>query len=948
MKYFLFYFLFSLYLVQGVYSQDTNVDQKKTLNKAFSFHYSNKDSAYFYYEKTIDIADKQNDLSTLLSSYAYLINANGHYYDLKNYNINIKRENKLLYNDKRLDTFSNLEYYKDYLLFDKGNYNYKIKQYNTSKKYFKKLLAKINTIPNDKQNKNYLALISGIYSFLGLNYRHTGKYELAENIYKKNIQLQHQYKDSISNWESRTYNTKKLLSQVYEVKKEYTKANVLLNEAFLFYKTKANNPNYKNNILSTFMLLAKNYIQQKKFSEAINTLQKNTQFYQGDNPFAKEIDLLFGDAYLGLKKYQKAATYYNTSLTKTKKYRNNKKHQDIAEVYRKMGNLLIKQHKIDEGLQQYQLALIQLQKDFNNEEIYTNPEPEKVVSKINLIRILKEKLSVLENAHTNSNKIEYLKSAHKTSKVIIQTLDALRPEFESKLDKQFLIEETYPSIQKMVAISYKMYQNTKDNTFIDDAFFFMEKSKSIFLLESIRNSQATQYGGIPENIIAKEQQLRAKITHIEQTIFKQKNKDKSLNEKLDFVKNEYYHFLEEIEKKYPKYYALKYKHDVVSLQEVASQLDEKQAILSYLVSNEDLYLIAIESNKNSFYKLAYTQSIRNKIKNLYRKSSKLNIEDVTIHKNSYDVYNAILKIPLQKIDATDVTIITDDLLNYIPFDALNTTEKENNYLLKTHSISYASSATLLQEQSKIETNKKTKLLIFAPKFSGTSTTINHERTDMSPLLYNEREAQDIAQYFHGKVYKGDNASITNFKKEVSAYNLIHFATHASANDAFPDYSYLAFSNDSTNINLLYVKDLYNYTIKADLVTLSACETGIGKLQKGEGMLSLARAFNYAGVPAIVTTLWKINDQSTSEIMEYFYENLYNGLSKKEALRHAKLTYLELNEDPLLKHPYYWSGIVLTGNVKQVATPNFLIWILLGIFSLILIKVFSKKIAQRKR
>ncbi len=948
MKYFLFYFLFSLYLVQDVYSQDANVDLKKTLNKAFSFHYSNKDSAYFYYEKTIDIADNQNDLSTLLSSYTYLINANGHYYDLKNYNINIKREEKLLYNDKRLDTLYNLEYYKDYLLFDKGNYNYKIKQYSTSKKYFKKLLTKINTIPNDKLNKNYLAIISSIYSFLGLNYLHTGKYELAESIYKKNIQLQRQYKDSIPNWESRTYNTKKLLSQVYEVKKEYLKANILLNEAFSFYKTKAKNPNYKNNILSVFMLLAKNYIQQKKFPEAINILQKNAQFYKGDNPFAKEIDLLFGDAYLGLKKYQKAAIYYNASLAKTKKYRNNKKHQDIAEVYGKIGNLLIKQDKIDEGLQHYQLALIQLQTDFNTKEIYTNPEPKKVASKIKLIRILKEKLEVLEKANVSSNKISYLKSAHKTSKAIIQTLDALRPEFESKLDKQFLIEETYPSIQKMVTIAYKMYKNTKDSIFIDDAFFFMEKSKSIFLLESIRNSQATKYGGIPENIIVKEQQFRAKIAHIEQTIFKKKAKDKSLDEKLDFVKNAYYLFLEKIEKEYPKYYALKYKHDVVSLQEMATQLNKKQAILSYLVAKNELYLITIEPRKKAFYKLAYTQNIQNKIKKLYRKSSKLKIEEITIHKDSYEVYNAILKNPLQKMDATDLTIITDGLLNYIPFDALNTTNLEDSYLLKTHSISYASSATLLQEQSKIETDKKTKLLIFAPKFNGTSTSINHERTDMAPLLYNEREAQDIAQYFHGKVYKGKNASIANFKKEVSAYNLIHFATHASANDAFPDYSYLAFSNDSTNTNLLYVKDLYNYDIKADLVTLSACETGIGKLQKGEGMLSLARAFNYAGVPAIVTTLWKINDQSTSEIMEYFYENLYNGLSKKEALRHAKLTYLELNEDPLLKHPYYWSGIVLTGNVEPVAAPNFLIWILLGIIFLVLLKKFGKKIIQQKR
>jgi len=95
---------------------------------------------------------------------------------------------------------------------------------------------------------------------------------------------------------------------------------------------------------------------------------------------------------------------------------------------------------------------------------------------------------------------------------------------------------------------------------------------------------------------------------------------------------------------------------------------------------------------------------------------------------------------------------------------------------------------------------------------------------------------------------------------------------------------------------LYLTEIYGLHLNANLLVLSACETGIGKLEKGEGMISLARAFNYAGVPAIVTTLWKIDDESTSKIMEYFYENLNNSLSKNEALHQAKLTYLRRNED----------------------------------------------------
>ena len=128
-----------------------------------------------------------------------------------------------------------------------------------------------------------------------------------------------------------------------------------------------------------------------------------------------------------------------------------------------------------------------------------------------------------------------------------------------------------------------------------------------------------------------------------------------------------------------------------------------------------------------------------------------------------------------------------------------------------------------------------------------------------------------------------------------------------------------------------------------MVTLSACQTGFGKLQKGEGMLSLARAFNYAGVPSIVTTLWKINDQSTSEIMKFFYKNLSDGLSKKEALRQAKLSYLNANDDALLRHPYYWSGIVMTGNTMPLKTTNYVFWAISILVGFLFIWLINKKL-----
>lgn len=949
MRYLIVFFILMVPYIHNVKAQTAELE--RVYNNAFAHHYINKDSAYYYYEQTIRLADEQNELEYILSAYIYLMNANGHYYDLENYQKNLKKEDSLLHYDPRFKSLANINYYTDYLLFDKGNYHYKIKDYTSSKKYFQELFTKLMAKPEIKRDQNDLATLSSLYSFLGVIYKHTGKYELAEYNLKKDIALVTTYSDSLEDWETTRMNSKKLLSQVYEDKKDFKAANLLLNEALAYYKVHIKDPSFKNRILSTYILLAKNYIKQNKFELAISTLNECSQIYLEENPFSREVDLIYGDAYFGLLDYEKATTYYQDGILKITKYREYKKHQDIAVAYAKLGKVYLKQQKIDESLKYYQLALIQLEKDFKDLDTNSNPDPEKVLSKPVLITILKEKLNTFFEAYTITNDITYLKRANNTSKAIIKTLDVLRPEFESKLDKEFLVTETYPAIQTMVKISYELYKLTKEKIYVDDAFYFIEKSKSIALLEAHRNAEATKYGGIPEHIISEEQIFRAKIAYWDEQIFNTNTNEKSaLIDSLFQTKSNYYNYIAKIEEDYPKYHALKYKSGVVSVQDLKKELNGNEAVLSYLATESSLYLTVISKKTVEFYELPFNESLKKAITDYHRQLSKPTIEDrMAYHSTGYLIYNTILKNALENCSATDIIILADDVLNYIPFDVLQTDEKkEESYVLSKYSVSYAGSATLYLEQNKTKVKNSNKLMVFAPNFRETATSENRsqERFDMGPLLYNGIEAKNISAYFKGKIYDGNKASITNFKNDLAGYNLIHFATHASANDEFPDYSYLAFEDNDEHNNLLYVKDLYNYQINADLVTLSACQTGFGKLQKGEGMLSLARSFNYAGVPSLVTSLWKINDQSTSEIMKLFYENLSEGLSKKEALRQAKLTYLNVNDDALLRHPYYWSGIVITGNTMPLQTTNYIIWLIISLVGLLLFWLVYKILLKR--
>jgi len=143
------------------------------------------------------------------------------------------------------------------------------------------------------------------------------------------------------------------------------------------------------------------------------------------------------------------------------------------------------------------------------------------------------------------------------------------------------------------------------------------------------------------------------------------------------------------------------------------------------------------------------------------------------------------------------------------------------------------------------------------------------------------------------------------------YRLLHLATHGQANDELGDYSFLAFGGDRDSVQneFLYVRDLYDLSLLADLVVLSACETGTGEWQRGEGIISLARAFAYAGARSIVTTLWSVNDRRSKELMIAFYGGLGKGMTREEALWRAKY---EMLESDASAHPFFWAGYILIG------------------------------------
>jgi len=209
-----------------------------------------------------------------------------------------------------------------------------------------------------------------------------------------------------------------------------------------------------------------------------------------------------------------------------------------------------------------------------------------------------------------------------------------------------------------------------------------------------------------------------------------------------------------------------------------------------------------------------------------------------------------------------------------------------------------------------------------------------------------------------KMYVGNNATEENVKKESGNFSLLHFSAHGLLDEKRPLYSgvVLALEDEEKDDGLLQTYEIFNLDLNADLVTLSACNTGLGKLHRGEGLIGLTRAFMYAGAKSVLVSLWSVHDQSTTSLMKNFYKNLIEkGLNPKKALREAKLQLLrdssEIQGNEILySNPFFWAPFVLIGDTdfefveeKRRIIPSWMFgFLILLIFGIPILFLYRKK------
>ncbi len=556
---------------------------------------------------------------------------------------------------------------------------------------------------------------------------------------------------------------------------------------------------------------------------------------------------------------------------------------------------------------------------------------------------------------------------------LIDTLRLGYREKGAKLDVANNAEEIY---EDGIRNLFLFYQKTGSPEALEKLVQFFEKDKSLLILESLIESEAQDFAGIPSELLDREMKLESKIAFLEEEKYAEQQIDdpdvnaiSKLNSEIYDAKKAYYAFKTQLEKQYPQYFRLKYDLDVLSLEMLQTEvLGNQQTIIEFFAGEDNLYALIVQKNGCFIHQYeldnkelySMVTDLRSGLYDYFllnsNQQNKASYDQYlqTLNRAAVMLYEQVMQ-PLEAYRLTDrLTIVPDGVLGYIPFDVLlsesvaaTTAYRDYPFLAKSYNISYSYSATLLNQlQKRSYKNRKPDLLAFAPVFDESETSlaaIRDRRRDLGPLKYNIPEVEAIAEIFPSRTFTAMEATEQNFRAHAGEYSLIHLSTHGKANDRVGDYSFLAFTEikDGKENELLYVRDLYTLNLKADLVVLSACETGIGELQKGEGIVSLASGFSYAGAKSILTTLWSVNDAQTKDIMTRFYQNLASGLPKDEALHQAKLDYLAESRNDKA-HPFYWAAYIPLGDMTVVQSGSFqkkLLFSILGLALLGLILIF---------
>ena len=788
-------------------------------------------------------------------------------------------------------------------------------------------------------------------SFLFKPYLYTGSiyyiqsfFDSALNNYKRADEIASQYPKPLSE-SQRLYNTMGVLyyetGNYIQAKNYFEKALYVLTPSVPFYRELA--VNYKNNLASVLIrleeydkadsiyksLLSHN-ISRDEILHNIGSINLNLgafgkaldYFRQVNYDDAKEVRLLndIGLAFAGLKEKDSAEIYFLDALGKNTKWNGNKKNIPRGLSFKYLGDLSAEQNNYEKATEFYQKAIIQFNREFNDSSVQNNPEYYSgIFSYINLFHTLTAKAEMLESLYHNQKTLKYLEYSLDAYRSAFSLADYVEKTYDSDEARMFLNKIKYTVHDKPIGISIDLFSITQDKQYLEQAYLFDQQNKASILSLNVRENEIRNTSGSLSEMFKVETSIKSAITRLSLRASQVTDSGQLTQINASIRDNEIR--LSKLHEKMndePEYIRKSSLQKIPTINDIRQKLDNTSALLSYHLSEKELVVLLISKERFDYARIPVNDTFYQRIDSL--KTILHDVQNAQRYAGNTiagSLYQKLISPVIKKLNHIDhLVIIPDDELNYLPFEVL--IDENRKYLLERFSVQYQFSTSLLLNEN--YPKKAVGSLAFAPfsnKGFSTESDINFEK-----LPFSKKEIDE----FDGKIFLDSSATKNNFLRAANKYNIIHLATHARINNDQPLQSYIAFypsAGKNAQVFLLYAQEIYNMRLDSvGLVILSACETGGGKLIKGEGLMSLSRAFAYAGCSNIITSLWKAEDKTTSFLTQRLHFYLDKNLREDKALREAKLDLLQNNSiDPRSKSPVYWSHLIFIGQYEEAKSST---------------------------
>ena len=697
-------------------------------------------------------------------------------------------------------------------------------------------------------------------------------------------------------------------------------------------------------VLCTNLGLA--YAKNEQYQQAAAFTERAISSYiaLNDTALLAEAYSNLSGIYAQLNQLEKATTAYQQGLALASTIFETPYHPLFGELHTHRATIALHQQDPNSALAYTQKAIQALVPNHTGNDRTDLPaiSQNRILSKYELLEPLQAKATAHLQLYQSSSMATHLENALATYQTLDTLIVAIRSGYMVEESKFLLLEKARPIYEEAIQAALPLHERHGQEKYLEQAYAFSARNKAIVLIDGLQHNSALEFGNIPKEQLAAERTLKQQIYKLELKIYEAQQTGNSNNVQtatadLLKIRQSYERLLQKLEAEFPVYYQLKYAFtELPTIDQIQNALPAKSLLMEYFIGEEQLFIFRLSpTSALQCFSYPKPKGFDTSVQHFRHYCSDISGE-TELAGEGQQLLEWLVAEPPQGQTAQQLIIVPDGQVAQMAFSALPALQADKRYLIEDYAFSYAFSTALLFTP----TAKPT----VAPQlFGGFGITYDpftlaaieekgitlYESSEPEraggQLEFSDDEVLEIADLLNGKAWTNQAATRHTFLEEAHQFRLLHLAMHAAMDAQQPLNSALIFTKltDSTEF-LLRMTDLYALSLNAELVALSACNTGAGHIQPGEGVRTIARAFQYAGARSLVASLWSASDESTKTIMLDFYRHLKKGEDKAQALRLAQLDYLAA-ASPEYSKPAFWSHLILTGETAPVEMRKFEWW-----------------------